>query len=278
MIGRAVPSGRLVLTVCLYISQLPPARSQMILPSRTAYTCLRSNLLPYKLIHTALIRTTLRLSQPASREATMPPKTASQQVSSYDNKPDLMGASQQKKVGAAASSPQQAHPGRLTVNEVIGDIFDAPPNAVIIHACNCIGDWGAGIAAAFKKNYPSALKVHKDFCAYGPEGRAQIATAQLIPPVDGEARRHYVGCVFTSVHFGKKRDSPKAILRNTEPAIVDLLRQIAEVSKTNEVSEVRMCKINSGLFRVPWEKTLEVLQHIELEPGMPSTITIFERE
>ncbi|GME57080.1 Appr-1-p processing [Neofusicoccum parvum] len=204
----------------------------------------------------------------------MPPKTASQQVSAYDNEPSLMGAFRHEKTDGTENL---SSPSTLVVKEVVGDIFDAPPNAVIVHACNCIGDWGAGIAAAFKKHYPSAFKLHQEFCKNAPEGTATIATAQLIPPVDSEERRHYVGCVFTSVHYGRKRDSPMAILENTGPAMVDLLRKIVEVNKTSDVGEVRMCKINSGLFGVPWEKTLEVLQNIKLEPGMPSTVTVFER-
>ncbi|KAF4312895.1 Appr-1-p processing [Botryosphaeria dothidea] len=203
----------------------------------------------------------------------MPPKTASQQVSAYDNESDLMGASHHEKSNNAENP---SSPSTLTVKEVVGDIFDAPPNAVLIHACNCIGDWGAGIAVAFKKLYPSAYKLHLDFCTSEPDGKAKIATAQLIP-MDGEKRRHYIGCVFTSVHYGRKRDSPETILENTGPAMEDLLRKLAEARKTQEVGEVRICKINSGLFGVPWEKTLEVLQTIKLEAGMPTAVTVFER-
>ncbi|KAL0256408.1 ADP-ribose 1''-phosphate phosphatase [Diplodia seriata] len=204
----------------------------------------------------------------------MPPKTASQQVSAYDNEPDLLGASQNKKNNAFADSSEL---GTLNVEEVFGDIFDAPPNAVLIHACNCIGDWGAGIAAAFKKHYPSAHKAHQDFCKKGRNGKATTATAQLISPVDAQPCRHYVGCLFTSVYFGKKRDSPKVILENTGPAMENLLRQIAEESKVKDITELRICKINSGLFQVPWEDTLEVLRNIKLEQGMPTTVTVFER-
>ncbi|OJD40834.1 appr-1-p processing protein [Diplodia corticola] len=204
----------------------------------------------------------------------MPPKTASQQVGAYDNEPDLLGVARNKESNATVRSSER---GTLNVEEVVGDIFDAPPNAVLIHACNCIGDWGAGIAAAFKKHYPSAHRIHKEFCKNGPDGKADPATAQLISPVNGQARRHYVGCLFTSVHFGKKRDSPELILENTGPAMEDLLRQVAEESQTREVTELRICKINSGLFQVPWEDTVKVLQNIKLEPGMPTTVTAFDR-
>lgn len=57
--------------------------------------------------------------------------------------------------------------------------------------------------------------------------------------------------------------------------MIDLLRRIAEVSKSMEVTEVRMCQINSGLFKVPWAKTKAVLEDIVLENGMPNTIRVF---
>lgn len=237
-------------------------------PSKRVFAhCHRAN----SLTLTYHLRASLRLSQFTTFPPKMPPKTASQQVGAYDNEPDLLGAS--RNIQNNLSAEQHT----LSVKEVVGDIFDAPPNAVLIHACNCIGDWGAGIAAAFKKHYPSAYKIHREFCKHGPNGKAKIATAQLISPTDGQEHRHYIGCLFTSVYFGKKKDSPNVILDNTGPAMEDLLKQIAEASKTSEIGELRICKINSGLFNVPWENTLEVLQNIKLEPGMPTSVTVFER-
>ncbi|KAL4809305.1 hypothetical protein BDV18DRAFT_131747 [Aspergillus unguis] len=51
-----------------------------------------------------------------------------------------------------------------TITEVEGDLFDAPDNAALIHACNCQGAWGAGIAKVFKKKYPAAFKIYNDYC------------------------------------------------------------------------------------------------------------------
>lgn len=181
---------------------------------------------------------------------------------------------------STATQPITANDGQkktLAVKEVIGDIFAAPPNSVLIHACNCYGNWGAGIAGAFRQHYPNAHKKHEDFCKSGSNGMAQVGTAQLIPPLD-EPKKHYVGNLFTSGGYGRRKDTPDMILSNTGPAMVDLLRQIADVKKNGgEVAELRICKINSGLFGVPWEKSLEVLQNIELEPDMPTEVTVYER-
>ncbi|KAJ9669507.1 ADP-ribose 1''-phosphate phosphatase [Coniosporium apollinis] len=166
---------------------------------------------------------------------------------------------------------------KLTITEEVGDIFDAPDNAVIIHACNCLGHWGAGIAAAFRERYPKALKFHEAHCNKFSNKRDLLGTAQLIFPAESDStrRRHFVGCLFTSCFYGRKKDSPAVILENTGPAMVDLLRQIAEAKKSAKISEVRMCQINSGMFKVPWAKTKAVLEDIILEDGMPEKIRVF---
>ena len=43
----------------------------------------------------------------------------------------------------------------LTVKEM--NLFDAPWDALLIHACNTQGVWGSGIAAQLKKAYPDAF-------------------------------------------------------------------------------------------------------------------------
>lgn len=112
---------------------------------------------------------------------------------------------------------------------------------------------------------------------------------------------HFVGCLFTSRAFGKRKDSPEQILDATELAMEDLLRQVKKwneahgpdaarqepnepeaelkgnekVSKgtdsdvndqeqSHDIKSIHMCKINSGLFAVPWEDTRAVLESIDL--------------
>ncbi|KAI6905562.1 hypothetical protein KC318_g12088 [Hortaea werneckii] len=239
-------------------------------------------------------------------------------------------------------SPSQTinstHTTCLKVVESKGDIFSAPPNTLLIHACNCEGSWGAGIAKAFKTHYPSAYEIYHDHCtSHTPE--ELIGTALLIPtshggddddddnstqtrttsnrktntttagnkqPNPSEQQRkhqHFIGCLFTSRSKGaKKRDSPSQILDATGSAMRGLLEQVAKQEfnskstvgedssstptnhdeEDNEgkkkkkgqkaqgaqvVEEIRMCKINSGLFNVPWEKTKAVIEGIEV-PGV----------
>lgn len=173
--------------------------------------------------------------------------------------------------------PTETPKKTLTVTQITGDIFDAPPNAVIIHACNCLGSWGAGIAAAFKAHYPPAYVEHNSHCS-SHKPTELFGTAQLIPPSPKTKRQHYVGCLFTSKRFGRFKDSPRDILAATRPAMIDLLTQIKDIKEQGgTISEVRICQINAGLFNVPWEKTKEVLEEIAVQEGMPDTIFVFVR-
>ncbi|KAK4173496.1 hypothetical protein QBC36DRAFT_359834 [Triangularia setosa] len=98
---------------------------------------------------------------------------------------------QQKSRGKAANTPHfHSLPEKTTLEPKTrhlvlayekGDLFDAPPNSVLIHACNTIGRWGGGIAATFKKHYPAAFEVYRDHCKkFTPD--ELIGTALLIAP------------------------------------------------------------------------------------------------
>ncbi|KAF2230093.1 hypothetical protein EV356DRAFT_509385 [Viridothelium virens] len=167
----------------------------------------------------------------------------------------------------------------LQIEEQVGDIFDAPENSVLIHACNCEGSWGAGIAAAFRKQYPKAFQKYKAHCKESSATQLR-GTAYLIEPCEeNDPPKHFIGCLFTSGGRGKTKDKPNAILERTAPAMRDLLRQIADVKGDRDVAEIRTCQINSGLFKVPWDKTKTALEEIRLESkGWPSTVIVYSRD
>lgn len=136
------------------------------------------------------------------------------------------------------------------VTIIKGDLFSAPEGSIICHACNCQGVWGSGIAKQFAKRYPEAYKVYQKIC----ESPAALLRGQcaLI-----ETERYEIGCLFTSAGYGSKVDAEREILTNTWYAINDLLL------KNIHDKPIYMCKINSGLFGVPWELTEKVLQTFE---------------
>jgi ADP-ribose 1''-phosphate phosphatase len=162
----------------------------------------------------------------------------------------------------------------FTITEITGDIFDAADNTVVIHACNCLGSWGAGIALAFKQRYPKAYKIYNDHCNLQTP-TSLIGTALLIPPMETKEPRHYVGCLFTSKKYGRGRDSPAQILKNTGPAMEDLVN--AMVEEGGKIEEIRMCQINSGLFAVPWAKSKKTISELNIADaeGVPKEIKVY---
>jgi ADP-ribose 1''-phosphate phosphatase len=81
---------------------------------------------------------------------------------------------------------------------ITSDLFDAPQGSILIHACNTVGSWGAGIALSFRDKYPSAFQQYKDYCKQAKdEGTDLIGTCFIIR---GEI--HDVACLFTSRAYG----------------------------------------------------------------------------
>ncbi|KAF1816908.1 hypothetical protein P152DRAFT_3788 [Eremomyces bilateralis CBS 781.70] len=160
------------------------------------------------------------------------------------------------------------NPKRLTITEHEGDIFhEAPDNTVLVHACNCQGYWGRGIASDFAGRYPQANLSHQQHCYSLKDKKGLLGTAQLIPPMDGTPR-HYVACLYTSVRTGTRKSPPEVVLQATGTAMIDLLRQI---NQEKQISGIRVCRINSGLFTVPWDDTFAVLQALECEDDWQHT-------
>tara|TARA_R110002003_G_scaffold58_7_gene5179 strand:- start:8720 stop:9547 length:828 start_codon:yes stop_codon:yes gene_type:complete len=170
-------------------------------------------------------------------------------------------------------------PKKLQLTYHKGDMFEgAPDHCLLIHACNTQGHWGAGIAKAFKTRYPKAYAAHNSFCAkdHSKTNPVPTGTSQLLTPVD-TAAKHWIGCVFTSARYGKAKDKPDAILRNTAASMKMLLELVKMADEEDDqVTEIRMCKINSGMFGVPWERTEEALQSIVLQTGWRATVEVWE--
>jgi ADP-ribose 1''-phosphate phosphatase len=171
---------------------------------------------------------------------------------------------------------------KLTLHTHTGDIFAAPPLTVLIHACNTQGSWGAGIAAAFRATYPAAYTLYRRHCllTHSPKtSPVPTGSCLLIPPSETKpgAPRHWIACLFTSAKYGKGKDPPDVILRNTGPSVRSMLEQIREVQGKGEgVGALRMCKINSARFAVPWERTVAVLEGIEVEEGCVGDVEVWD--
>jgi ADP-ribose 1''-phosphate phosphatase len=137
-------------------------------------------------------------------------------------------------------------------------LFDAPPGSLIVHACNTRGMWGSGIAREFALRFPWAHRVYSRHCHQAKEadGTAPSLLGTSLIITEGE---HMVGCLFTSASYGSDVDAPEKILDATRRAIADLIRL------NDAKCPIALCKINSGLFKVPWDKTMEILNEFNQE-------------
>lgn len=130
---------------------------------------------------------------------------------------------------------------------VKGNLFDAPKGSILIHACNCKGVWGSGIAKEFAKRFPKAKNIYSYHCQ--TNGTQNLGKCLLIPCGD-----YTIGCLFTSKNYGQFVDKPDSILAATRIAIAHLILQ------NTTKKPMHMCKINSGLFNVPWEDTKAIME------------------
>lgn len=126
----------------------------------------------------------------------------------------------------------------------IGDLFSAPPGSYLLHACNCMGVWGSGVALEFKKRFPKSFIEYKDFCK-------DVHPGDLL--VCQEENGYRVICLFSSKGYGATVDSPEQIIEATKVALTKLPGD----------SPINMPLINSGRFNVPWEQTASLLRNYD---------------
>lgn len=163
------------------------------------------------------------------------------------------------------------------IKYVRGDLFSAVTTAkpvLLVHACNCLGVWGGGIAAIFKRKYPGSYKLYNEYCKkHSKNPESILGTSLLVPAVQQE--NVIVVCLFTSV-IGQ--ESPHEIAKNTEMAMLDLKNKLQHPEMIGDLHvqemlkdaigkelSVNMPKINSGIFGVPWEFTEDALEKADMK-------------
>lgn len=146
-----------------------------------------------------------------------------------------------------------------------GDLFSVPVGSILVHACNCQGTWGKGIAYDFKQRWPSAFRRYREDCVR--EGEGLRGQARFYTGIDGQGHGYgsnagmssiyAIGCLFTSVGYGWNVDHPGDILDATASA-VEAMVQIAKI----QGAPIHSPKFNSGLFRIPWADTEQRLRTV----------------
>lgn len=131
-------------------------------------------------------------------------------------------------------------------------LFDAPRDAIIVHAANAEGIWGSGIAAEILKRYPKQFKHYSTFAN-------NIGTCVMDGIVGAHSGESHTVCnLITSSIDSKNPDSEETILINTTTAINDFLINYTWMDKKKH--PIYSNKFNSGIFNVPWEKTAKILE------------------
>lgn len=153
-----------------------------------------------------------------------------------------------------------------------GSLFDAPRDSILVHAVNCQGVWGSGIAKEFANRFPESYLAYKKFCQI-PNFNAGQAL------VLGRENEYRVGCLVTSFNYGQQKDSKETILENTKNALLDIFGVTGKLNCwIGEDEEIHSCKFNSGLFGVPWNESEKVLLDVMEEIGYTRNWTIWSLE
>ena len=135
-------------------------------------------------------------------------------------------------------------PSRLIYES--GSLLDIPQGSTLGHSCNTLGNWGAGVAVYLRHRFPECYLHQLAFCKSG----------NVLGDYDlYEEGGYRVLSLFTSSGFGKGKSPESVILHNTEKALTSFLNK-----HPNTI--LYLPKINSGHFKVEWEKTVVVLQKV----------------
>ncbi len=155
----------------------------------------------------------------------------------------------------------------LTASKIA--ITDLPQSAYLLHATNCLATWGAGIAAELAAVFPAACERYRAFC-HAAKLAPPVGRCLVIPPQDADtaagAPAVHIVCLFTSHGYGRPnrargnpgRDGVDIILRQTETALWDL----RDVLEGEEGAAIYSPMFNSGAFKVPWERTAELIERV----------------
>lgn len=128
------------------------------------------------------------------------------------------------------------------------DLFDAPKGSILAHAENATGVPSKGLAKAIQQRFPGTYLVYKHWCqSHSP--RSLVGTTLLVQTPD-----YTIANMFTSAGYGTLKDSERDILRATGMAVKHLITAV------DPSIPIYSNKFNSGLFRVPWERSYAMLE------------------
>ena len=171
--------------------------------------------------------------------------------------------------------------GTFKVADVACPIRQIPAGSYLVHSTNCLSIWGAGFAAQMSYMFPAAYERYRAFCTEArldPSDRwpppSLAGKCLVIPPQEADvamgAPSVSVVCLFTSYGYGRPNkaigkpglDRRGKILDQTVMALGDFRRQLEVRRAEGQATDVVIYspQINSGAFRVPWDRTKAAVQ------------------
>ena len=154
-----------------------------------------------------------------------------------------------------------------------------PKGSYLVHATNCLGEWGAGFALELRGIFPGAYLQYRTHCdSFKASAEARYATRELvarchiIPPQDSDvaagAPEIFIVCLFTSHGYGRANkarakpgvDRPVQVLSQTKQALSRLRAQLEEHGESDANIKIYSPMFNSGAFKIPWQKTVELIR------------------
>jgi len=146
-----------------------------------------------------------------------------------------------------------------------GSLFWAPKGAIMTHACNAQGEWGAGIAEEFKFFFPESFKSYNSLCTLVMNKRDLIGETYIFPE-DG----YKICCFFLSLRYGRLKDSPEMMLEATKSCLDALGLQIKNLP-VNSFS-LHSARFSSNNFKVPWKDTEKLIKDFCISNNQQWTI------
>lgn len=130
-------------------------------------------------------------------------------------------------------------------------LFDAPKDSHIMHAGNCKGVWGSGIAKEFKARFPKSFEDYHNYCKSHKFGINAAGSYTMHSEND-----YHVTTILTSVGYADTKSTVEEILHFTSLSLISLLQYLSNIG----IKEIYCNRFNSGLFAVPWQKTESVIK------------------
>jgi ADP-ribose 1''-phosphate phosphatase len=164
----------------------------------------------------------------------------------------------------------------------VKSILSCPSTAsttFLVHGCNCLGNWGAGIALELRQLFPRAFEADRQSCQGAPNRASLPGTCLLIPfkhavplaSADPTATQVSIACLRTSLGCGRPNqrinkpglDGKSLVIAQTRSALGNLRMQLEEMGDELQKDIVIWSpRLNSGAFRVPWQETEGLIKEV----------------